>query len=120
MKKKDLIEILETGTWSEKIKTASELLDKFDTYSSEIIIGLTDDDADVRYWCLKILTEKNQEKFGSFAETLVEDENWFVRCQAIYSLFLCDKNKYSKVIEKALSNEKDEEAKDFLEKNIVL
>ena len=119
MKKKELIEVLGKGTWSERIQAATEIFERFDDYSSDIILGLTDDEPDIRYWCLKILTEKDAVKFGSFGEALLEDDNWFVRCQAIYSLYLSDKHKYSKIIEKAVMNERDEQAIEFLEKNIA-
>lgn len=119
MKDHSLIKKLGNGTWSEKINAASAIFEDFEKYSSELVLGLTDDDADIRYWSLKILSEKDAVKFGGFAETLVEDENWFVRCQAVYSLYLADKKKYSDLIRKIVSLEKDENAADFFKSNII-
>lgn len=118
MNLEDKLLTFKLGNWSEKISLAGELI-KDKEIEKELVLGLTSDYEDIRYWCLKILGEKSPKKYSGYAESMCDDECWFVRCQAALVLYDADKDRFRKKINNMMEQEKDSEAIDFLNKNLV-
>ncbi|MFA5478656.1 MAG: HEAT repeat domain-containing protein [Candidatus Muiribacteriota bacterium] len=114
----NLIKKLSAGTWEEKIKSAGALLVADKKVDEKLLMALTDENDDIRYWALKILGEKYPQKYNFYAESMLEDTAWFVRCQAVSILMDSDYEKYIKKIKKMLKTETEEEALDFIKEKI--
>ncbi|MGM0606864.1 MAG: HEAT repeat domain-containing protein [Candidatus Muiribacteriota bacterium] len=112
------LEKIASGTWSEKFKIAATLLESDKKSETELVMALTSENEDIRYWALKILGEKAPQKYSFYAEAMIEDEIWFVRCQAVQNLLDADSTKYFELIKELFEKEKDENVREFIKERV--
>jgi HEAT repeat protein len=113
-----LIEKFMSDDWDEKIKTAGEILKLGEKAEPELLLALTHENPDVRYWSLKILGEISPEKYSSYAEAMLEDEAWFVRSQAAVILGESGKEKYEDLLKEKIKDENSEDVIEYMKKAI--